>query len=102
MKRAILLLSCALFAKSAEANTLPEVNRPDFSTSSAVIASLDSMIANLEEEEKNHSSWQVGRALGNCGEARHIIAQWPDVGAYDPRGAERLWRDCKSTYGAVR
>ncbi|MGH6833834.1 MAG: hypothetical protein ACRECM_12590 [Methyloceanibacter sp.] len=97
-----MLLSLVLFAEPAEANTLPEVKRPDFSTSSAVIASLDGMIAALEEEAKIHSSWQVGRALGNCREARQIIAQWPDVGAYSPRGAERLWRDCRSTYGAVR
>lgn len=102
MRQAVLLLPFVLFASSAQANALLEVDRPDFSTSAEVIASLDAMIASLEEKEKADASWQVGRALGNCREARSIIAQWPDVAAYDARGAERLWRECKSTYGAVR
>jgi hypothetical protein len=88
---------------AAAAASLPEVARPDFSNSGEVVTSLDAIIGNLQATAGDGSaSWQVGRALGNCKEVRRTVAQWPDVGAYDPRGAKRLWQDCKRTYDAVR
>jgi hypothetical protein len=99
MKRIALILSLATVAAAA----LPEVARPDFSNSGDVVSSLDSMIGHLEAAAGDApASWQVGRALGNCKEVRRTVAQWPGVGAYDPRGAERLWQECKRTYDAVR
>jgi hypothetical protein len=103
MKKITFLLLSALFGYPATAGPLPDVERPDFSVSSEVIASLDSMIGHVQAAaEEGPASWQVGRALGNCKEVRRTVAQWPDVGAYDPRGAERLWQECKRTYDAVR
>ena len=103
MKKITFLLLSASFAYPAAAGSLPDVERPDFSVSSEVVTSLDSMIGRLEAAaEDGPSSWQVGRALGNCKEVRRTVAQWPGVGAYDARGAERLWEECKSTYDAVR
>jgi hypothetical protein len=103
MKSLALILSLVAFSSSATAASLPEVERPDFSDSSGVVTSLDSMIGHLEAAaEDGPSSWQVGRALGNCKEVRRTVAQWPGVSAYDARGAERLWQECKSTYDAVR
>ena len=99
MKSVALILSLT----TAAAASLPEVARPDFSNSGDVISSLDSMIGHLQAAiEDGPASWQVGRALGNCKEVRRTVAQWPGVGAYDPRGAEQLWEECKSTYDAVR
>lgn len=99
-----LMLALAPLGMSAAAATLPQVERPNFSAGPEVIASLDAMIARLQAAaEADPSSWQAGRALGNCKEVRRTIAQWPDIGAaYSPRGAERLWSECKSTYEAVR
>jgi hypothetical protein len=100
MNRLALLLPLIPF--SAAAATLPDVERPDFSASREVVASLDAIISKLQAAAKGDpSSWQVGRALGNCQEVRRTVAHWPGVGAYDPRGAERLWKECKSTYDAV-
>jgi hypothetical protein len=99
MKSIALILSLT----TAAAASLPEVARPDFSNSGEVVSSLDSIIRNLQAAaEGGPASWQVGRALGNCKEVQRTVAQWPWVGAYDPRGAERLWQECKSTYDAVR
>lgn len=101
MKRLVLLLPLISF--SAAAATMPEVERPDFSVSRDVVASLDAMIGDLRAAAGGDpSSWQIDRAVGNCQEVRRTVAQWPDVGAYDPRGAERLWKECKTTYDAVR
>ena len=101
MNRLALLLPLIPF--SAAAATLPQIERPDFSASQAVVASLDAIISELQTAAKGDpSSWQVGRALGNCQEVRRTVAHWPGIGAYDPRGAERLWKECKSTYDAVR
>jgi len=87
----------------ATAAPLPDVAKPDFSTSREVVASLDTMISELQAAaEGGPSSWQIGRALVNCQEARRTVAHWPGLGAYDPNGAERLWQECKSTYDAVR
>lgn len=103
MKELAFLLFLASFGNSAAAASLPEVGRPDFSRSGEVVASLDSMINHLQAAAKDDpASWQVGRALGNCKVVQRTIAQWPGVGAYDPRGAERLWKECKSTYQAAR
>ena len=99
MRSVALILSLT----AAAAVSLPEVARPDFSDSGEVVSSLDAIIGNLQAAVGDGStSWQVGRALGNCKEVRRTVAQWPDVGAYDPRGAERLWQECKRTYDAVR
>ncbi|MEQ8229314.1 MAG: hypothetical protein RIA64_14610 [Rhodospirillales bacterium] len=101
MKKLALLLS--LIPVAATAAMLPDVKRPDFSASREVVASLEAMISELRTAAKGApSSWQVGRALGNCQEVRRTVAHWPSVDAYDPRGAERLWKECKSTYDAVR
>lgn len=92
-----------LLPLTAAAATLPQVERPDFSVSQDVVASLDAMIDDLEAAAAGDaSSWQVDRALGNCQEVRRTVAHWPGVGAYDARAAERLWQECKSTYDAVR
>lgn len=89
MKKLALLLPLIPF--TATAATLPDVKRPDFSASQEVVASLEAMISELQTAAKGDpSSWQVGRALGNCQEVRRTVAHWPGVGAYDPRGAERL------------
>ena len=103
MRMLALLLLLAPVSQPAAAAPPPEVARPEFSNSGEVVESLDSMIRHLQAAaEDGPASWQVGRALGNCKEVRRTIAQWPGVGAYDPRGAERLWQECKSTYDAVR
>lgn len=105
MRHAGLLLMFLLTPVNAvsAAEILPEAKRPDFSVSRDVITRLEAIISRLEAAEKNDpSSWQIGRALGNCKEVHRTIAQWPGVGAYDPRGAERLWKECKSTYDAAR
>jgi hypothetical protein len=103
MQKIALLLLLAPLSHPATAASPPDVERPDFSVSSEVVESLDSMIGHLQAAaEDGPASWQVGRALGNCKEVRRTVAQWPGVGAYDPRGAERLWQECKSTYDAVR
>jgi hypothetical protein len=103
MKAAAFFLLLALIGCPAAAAPLPDVERPNFAMSNEVIASLDATIDHLRAAEKNvPESWQIGRALDNCKDVRRTIAQWPDVGAYDPRGAERLWNDCQSTYRAVR
>ena len=99
MKSVALILSLT----AAAAASLPEIAKPDFSNSGEVVSSLDSLIGNLQAAAGDGpTSWQVGRALGNCKEVRRTVAQWPGVGAYDARGAERLWQECKSTYDAVR
>lgn len=55
----------------ATAAPLPDVARPDFATSREVVASFDAMISKLQAAvESSPSSWQAGRALGNCKEAR--------------------------------
>jgi len=101
MKKLVLLLPLIPF--SAAAATLPDVEMPEFSASREVVASLEAMIGQLQTAAKGGpSSWQIGRALGNCQEVRRTVAHWPGVDAYDPRGAERLWQECKSTYDAVR
>ena len=101
MKKLLFLLT--LLPLTAVAAPLPQVERPDFSVSREVVASLDTMIGDLQAAAAGDpSSWQIGRALGNCQEVRRTIAHWPDVGAYDATGAERLWQECKSTYDAVR
>lgn len=101
MKTPQLLLT--LLPLTAVAATLPQADKPNFSAGRDVVASLDAMIDNLEAAAAdNPSSWQIGRALGNCQEVRRTVAHWPGVGAYDPQGAERLWQECKSTYDAVR
>jgi len=102
IKAAIFLL-VALTSCPAGAERLPDVERPNFALSNEVIASLDAMIDHLQAAKKNvPASWQIGRALDNCKYVRRTIAQWPDVGAYDPRGAQRFWDDCQNTYRAVR
>src|SRR3546814_18002747 len=101
MKNLSFLLTLLPF--TAAAATLPQVERPDFSVSQEVVASLDAMIGDLQAAAADDaSSWQVDRALGNCREVRRTVAHWPGIGAYDPQGAERLWQECKSTYDAVR
>ena len=103
MQKIALLLLLAPLSHPVAAAPPPEVERPDFSVSSEVVTSLDSMIGHLQAAaEDGTASWQVGRALGNCKEVRRTVAQWPGVAAYDPSGAERLWQECKSTYDAVR
>ena len=103
MQGAACFLLLALIGCAAAAGSLPDVERPNFANSKEVISSLDATIDHLQAAKKDlPASWQIGRALDNCKDIRRTIAQWPDVGAYNPRGAEQLWNNCQNTYRAVR
>jgi hypothetical protein len=98
-----LLALIAPFSVVSAVATLPEAERSNFSVSRDVITSLDAMVSRLQAAEKNSpSSRQIGLALGNCKKVRRTIAHWPHVAAYHSHGAERLWKECESTYDAVR
>src|SRR3546814_4403587 len=95
MKNLSFLLTLLPF--TAAAATLPQVERPDFSVSQEVVASLDAMIGDLQAAAADDaSSWQVDRALGNCREVRRTVAHWPGIGAYDPQEIGRAQSELQS------